>query len=89
MTPADANLVGALLTYGPMGIMLVWLMWRVEERFEKMADRLETLAHRINGMTRAMLADILSRDSSGAAARKIAEEMLTKMDEPSDPRQRR
>lgn len=70
-----------MLTYGPMGLICGWLMVRAEKKFDLVIAHLGRLSHRIDGLTRAMLADVLSRDSTGDVARKIAQEMLDKMDE--------
>lgn len=65
----------ALYTYGPMGIILGWFMWRGE----KLAGEVRGLAHRIDGLTRALLVDMLNRENSGPATRRYAEEALAKI----------
>lgn len=65
----------ALYTYGPMGVILGWFMWRGE----KLAGEVRSLAHRIDGLTRALLVDMMNRDSTGPAARRYAEEALAKI----------
>jgi hypothetical protein len=64
-----------LVGYGALGIVSAWLMWR--DRF--VGSKLDTLAHRIDGMTRAMLIDVISRDTAGQNARSAAQEMLNKI----------
>lgn len=71
---------GVLFAYGPMGIMLAWFALRAETRIDRVIDRLDYLGHKINGMTRAMLAEIISRENHDSQARKIAEEMLRQND---------
>lgn len=69
----ELTLTSALVIYGPMGGMLVWFMLTVTRS-------IKDLAHRIDGMTRAMLVDVISRDSTGVHARQTAHEMLAKIE---------
>jgi len=62
-----------LYAYGPLGVICAWFMWRVE----KLIDRISYLGHRIDGMTRAMMIEALSRPEVSPAARKYAEELLS------------
>lgn len=73
----DMNLTAALVIYGPMGIFCAWFMMRVE----KLIGEVRTLSHRIEGITKAMLVDVMSRESSGENAREIARDMLAKIDD--------
>lgn len=80
----------ALYTYGPLGVFCCWFMWRFEDykkqarsSVEETNKEIRVLSHRIDGMTRAMWADMIDRDSTGPHARKFAEEMLSKI-EPRD-----
>jgi membrane protein implicated in regulation of membrane protease activity len=82
----EASAVSALAIYGPMGIMLIWFAWRAEQKSDKVAEHLNKLGHRIEGMTRAMLADVISRDTSGPEAKRIAQQMLTKIESSDDKR---
>ncbi len=74
----EANPVSLVIIYGPMGIMLAWFMLRSEKA-------MNTLSHRIDGMTRAMLVDTLSRENVGSSSRKLAEEMLSNIENRSRP----
>lgn len=73
--------VAILVTYGPMGVVLAWFMIRGEAKLQRVVDRIDVLSHRINGVTRAMLVDVMSRDSSGTQARKFAQEMLERAEQ--------
>ena len=73
----DLNLASLLVAYGPMGIMLVWFMWR----FETMVKAFRSLSHTIDGMTRAMLVDVMSRPGATTTVRRAATEMLNKIEE--------
>lgn len=88
----------SLINQGAMGCMMVWLMWRVEKRFEDQAKRFEGLGatissshdkstqeiramrHSFEGMTRAMLIVEVSKEGNSPAARKAAQEILTKIE---------
>ena len=70
-----ADSMSPLYTYGPLGIFCAWLMWRGERVY----DGLNKLSHRIDGLTRAMLVDVLSRDT-GPTTHKTAQEMLSKIE---------
>ena len=65
-----------LLTYGPMGIILAWFMWRGERMTDKLAD----LAHRIDGLTKALLVDMVERESSGDATKRFARDAIARID---------
>ncbi len=70
-----------LLTYGPLGIILGWFMWRAESKMDKIPAELRTLGHRLDGLTRALLADVISRENThNPKAREIAQNMLADMD---------
>lgn len=64
-----------LLTYGPMGVVLAWFMWRGE----KLGGEIRSLAHRIDGLTRAMLMDMISRDNVGPATKAQAKAEIAKI----------
>lgn len=73
----DINAPALLFAYGPLGIVCAWMMWQ----FPKMVGEIRNLAHRIDGMTRAMLIDVLSRNGNGnPAAHQAAQEMLAKIE---------
>lgn len=72
----DLNLTTALVIYGPMGVFCGFFMWQ----FPKMIVEIRSLGHRIDGMTRAMLADIITRDGVGHNAQRVAQEMLAKIE---------
>ncbi len=73
----DVNSTTLIVAYGPMGIMLAWFMWR----FEAMVKAFRGLSHTIDGMTKAMLVEVMSRPGSTNAARQTASEMLSKMEQ--------
>lgn len=60
-----------------MGIIICWFMFRGEAVLKE----IRSLSNRIDGLTKAMLVDVLSRDNSGAhtQTRSIAQEMLSKI----------
>lgn len=65
-----------LIAYGPMGIMLVWFMWR----FEALQGSFRSLSSRIDGMTKALLVDVMSRPTTGPNVRQAAGDMLAEME---------
>lgn len=70
-----AGLQASLLTYGPLGVITVWLMLREEKRDKTIRD----LSHRINGLSKALLVDILARPID-STTRQLAKEMLEKVE---------
>ena len=66
----------SLYTYGPMGVVLGWFMWRGE----KLVGEIRSLAHRIDGLTRAMLMDMVNRDTCGDQAKRMAQEEIAKIE---------
>lgn len=67
---------GILLTYGPLGAICVWFMWRAERVFTEIRD----LGHRIDGLTKALLVDMANRDSCGLQTKAYAKEAIAKID---------
>lgn len=68
------------LTYGPLGAVCAWLMWRAEKTESKIVNVLGDLAHRIDGLTRAMLVDMTERESAGERTREYARQAIAKID---------
>jgi hypothetical protein len=81
---AAEQAAGPLLIYGPLGIVCAWLMWKIERMETKMTDALGTklgdLAHRIDGLTKALLVDMVNREDTGIATKKYANEAISKID---------
>lgn len=65
-----------LYTYGPMGIVLAWFMWRGE----KIVTEIRSLAHRIDGLTKALLVDMVERETCGLHVKRYAKEEIAKID---------
>lgn len=68
----EVNPMTLLVAYGPMGIMLAWFMWR----FEAMIKSFRGLSHQIEGMSKALLVEVMSRPSTTPATRQVATDML-------------
>lgn len=89
----EVNWANALFAYGPLGLMCVWLMFRTERKLESLSTdvvtELRILGHRINGMSRALLADVAARDSTGEALRTLVNRELQKLEEEPEVRDMR
>ena len=77
---AIADNQSVLLTYGPLGIVCAWLMWRAEKTEARVALMLKDLAHRIDGLTRAMLVDMTERESAGERTKEYARQAIARID---------
>jgi hypothetical protein len=66
----------ALVIYGPMGIMLAWFAWRAENRLDDIVSSVRKLGHRIDGVTRAMLVEVVSRPDGNHKSKQIAQDLL-------------
>ena len=80
---AIPDLEAALYVYGPLGIFCLYFMYRDEKREKSIAtatgatqSEIRALSHRINGMSKALILDVLSRPGLGDTARRMGEEML-------------
>lgn len=82
----EASWTNALFAYGPMGVMLGWFMVRGERKMDSVVTELRVLGHRINGMTRAMLADVAARETTGAALKTLVNSELVKLADEDDVR---
>ena len=71
-----AEAAPVLLSYGPLGIMCAWFMWRAERVFTEIRD----LAHRIDGLTKALLIDMANRETCGVQTKAYAKEAIAKID---------
>lgn len=69
-----------LLTYGPLGVMVCWFMLKGDQFVTKFGTQIADLAHRVDGLTKALLMDMLERDSSGHNTKRIASEAIAKID---------
>lgn len=76
-----------LAVYGPLGLITCWLMWRDERRAIQMkesedraTEQQRDVMHRIDGLTRALLVDMVERDSAGAHAKSFARDAIAKID---------
>lgn len=65
-----------LASFGLAGIVIAWLFWF----FDKLRNEIKLLAHRIDGLTRAMLIDLVSRDGIGIHAKAMAQQELEKIE---------
>lgn len=86
-----ANAVSPLYAYGPLGIicgffMLVFHRVMVARDHELLAvvkqlvAEVHNLAHDVEGLRRAMLADVIDRDTSGHHAKNFAKRELAKIE---------
>lgn len=74
-----------LIIYGPLGIICLWFMWRDDQR-DKLLKEMSTtsnaeirgLSHRISGLSKALMLDVVAREGVGERTRKIAEDMLAR-----------
>ena len=73
---ATDNAAPVLFTYGPMGVILAWFMLRGEKVVSKIAD----LSHRVDGLTKAMLVDMIERESAGPHVKQFARDAIAKID---------
>lgn len=73
----EVNAGTAMVVYGPMGIFCGWFMLRVE----KLINKVSGLGHRLDGMSKSLMVDVLSRESSGPTARAMAQAILTEISE--------
>ena len=78
--------ITALTSYGFPGFVCCWFMWYGQKLMKEHRDswketnaEIKILSHRMDGMTRAMLVDALSRESTGPATYKVAQDMLSKI----------
>lgn len=80
----DVNWANALFAYGPLGVMCVFLMYLSNKKLDGIATEIVTelrvLGHRMNGITRAMLAEVASRESTSLALKTLVQTELHKLD---------
>lgn len=64
---------GPLMQYGALGVVLAWLLFRADKL-------LSSISLRIDGLTKAMLMDLVTRDNVGPHTRKEAQDQLTRIE---------
>lgn len=62
----------ALLVYGPLGIMVGWFMFRMEKRLERIESAL-------NGLTRGILIEVITRRDVPPAIEREARALLDEL----------
>jgi hypothetical protein len=81
-----------LFVYGPMAIGLTWFAFRLEKTLHEVRSAIRAgfddnnleirrVAHRVHGMQKAMLVEVMAHPSTEPAARDMAERMLTEPDD--------
>ena len=58
------------------GIVIGWFMWFTE----KLRNELRSLTHRIDGLTRALLMDMVNRDNIGQQTREMCQQEIAKIE---------
>lgn len=76
-----------LVTYGPLGIITAWLMYRDEKRataFREIENKNGSyhhdILHRIDGLTKALLVDKVESEHTSPSVRKYAQDTIAKID---------
>lgn len=84
----------SLLTYGPLGVIACFFMGisvkllslgsdlvkAIKEDNEKLRRSIDRLAHRTDGLQRALLADMVERESIGIATKNYCRRTLAEID---------
>lgn len=70
----------ALYTYGPMGVMLGWFMWRAEKLGNAVVSELRGLRHGQNGLQKALLVVEANRHAQETDAQLIAKRMIAEIE---------
>ncbi len=77
----------ALFTYGPLGIITAWMMWRDEKRNiqiresdERHFEQQRDVMHRIDGLTKALLIEKIDDVRATPYVRNFAREAVSKID---------
>lgn len=85
----------SLVTYGPLGIITAWLMYRDEKRALQVrqsearnADYHHDVLHRIDGLTKALLVDKIESVDATPEVRRYARETVAKIDARSEKSKR-
>ena len=65
-----------LATYGLAGILLSWALWFINQLRQDLKD----LAHRLDGLTRALLVDMAERDSIGERTKQYCRDAIAAID---------
>lgn len=89
----EVNWSTALFAYGPLGIMCVFLMYLSNKKLDAIATEVVTelrvIGHRMNGITRAMLADVASRETTGGALKTLVQTELQKLESEDEVKEMR
>ena len=82
---APPSAMELLTIYGPLGIICGWLMWRDERRDktlreinEKQVNALGSVAHKMNGLSRALIFNAATHAPTGI--KELAQKELAEME---------
>lgn len=70
-----ADAPGALLAYGPMGVIMLWFM----SRFEVLIKEVRNYGHKIDGLRLALLAQAAASETANPNVRRLAEEEMARI----------
>jgi len=72
-----------LASYGIVGVVMGWLMWLVSALRSDIKDfraDIKDSAHRLDGLSRTMLVDMLERENTGAHTKQYCREAIARID---------
>lgn len=83
----ETQVLPILEKFGLPVLIILWFMWRTEKKLDNLTasltntvgGKLDNLAHKISGMTKAMLMDVISRENTTDIVKRTAHDMLSKM----------
>lgn len=73
----------ALYAYGPLGIICAFFMWRDVARDREREMFMQTVrdvGHRVDGLTKALLVDMVNKENVGPKTKQYAVEAIAKID---------
>lgn len=88
-----AGIAQALITYGPLGLICAYLIYRQEKqeqarvahdqlwagKFDTMIEEMRKVSHRLSGLSKGLLMDIMER-THDAHTRQLAKDLLEKVE---------
>lgn len=87
MAADAAGQVSPLYTYGPLGVITAFFMLAsyqlvgvIREDGVELRKEIKILTHRLDGLQRAMWADMVERETCGPKTRQFAREEIAKID---------
>lgn len=84
MTFAQVQEYEPFMRYGLLGIMIAWVLVKLDRRLESLENSMKANTHKVTGLSRTLLIELLSRENVSIQAKAAAREELARVSQNGD-----